>query len=187
MDDNIIKEIIQSIKNKKINKYYLGVFSIKEFNHLDTRHMKHFALILFIHGIYKNLGHFVSVFKAHGKFYFVDSYGNTPTFYKKKIINKYFKFDYCLKIKLQTDYTTVCGAYAIFFVHLFNGCNFDVECVVNIFLKVFNPKKLIINDKYIVRYIFHIYPRINNNECQILFCNSNFIINYEKCKKNIYL
>ena len=56
-------------------------------------------------------------------------------------------------------------------------------CFKKIFLDFFNFKRKIINDKYIKNYLFLIYPKLNNKYCKYLFCNKNFIINYENCEK----
>ena len=56
-------------------------------------------------------------------------------------------------------------------------------CFKKIFLDFFNFKRKFINDKYIKNYLFLIYPKLNNKYCKYLFCNKNFIINYQNCEK----
>lgn len=180
MDNIIIDKILKYINNGKHFKYYLGVFTIKEYNTLDLKNKKYFSLILFISNISKNLGHFVTIFKSKNKIFFCDSYGKNLKYYKIKIKNINFFLDY----KLQSKNTTICGAYSIFFVHLISLCKYKITCFKKIFLNFFNlKKKVFLNDKYIKNYIFLIYPKLNNKDCKHLFCNKNFIINYQKCQK----
>ena len=179
MDNIILNKILKSINNGKKFKNYLGVFTIEEYNALNLKNKKNFSLILFISNISKNLGHFVTIFKSENKIFFCDSYGKNVTFYKKKIKNINFYLNY----KLQSNNTTICGGYSIFFVHIISLCKYKMICFKKIFLDFFNFKRRFINDKYIKNYLFLIYPKLNNKYCKYLFCNKNFIINYENCEK----
>ena len=107
MDTSIINKILQHVNNKEVNKYYLGVFSIEEYNKLDTRKLDKFSLILFINNIESNLGHFVSLFKSRNKIYFCDSYGHNVKHYRRNIKN----VNFYLKIRLQSNLSTSCGAF----------------------------------------------------------------------------
>lgn len=185
MDSAIIKKIFNHMKRKEISKYYLGIFSIKNFNELDIRSLGQFSLILFIDNISKHLGHWVTVVKASGKLIFLDSYGHKPAFYKKKIRNRYSSFNRYLKSRLQSDFSTTCGAYCVFLIDLISHSRYDISRFTETFLNIFKGKNLIVNDKYIVRYIFNVYPRIKNKRCVSLFCNAKFITNFKKCIMNV--
>ena len=136
MDNIIIDKILKYINNGKHFKYYLGVFTIKEYNTLDLKNKKCFSLILFISNISKNLGHFVTIFKSKNKIFFCDSFGKNITFYKKNIHN----IDFYMNIELQSKFTTVCGAYSIFFIHIISLCRYNISCFINLVLKYFNLK-----------------------------------------------
>ena len=172
-----MNKMLQHINNKEINKYYLGVFSIGQYNKLDIHKFNKFSLILFINNIESNLGHFVSLFKSGNKIYFCDSYGHNVKYYKKNIKN----VNFYLKIRLQSNLSTSCGAFAIFFIHLISVCKFDVFCFSNTFSKMFKFKSLIKIEKYIIKYVFSIYPKLNKKDCKYSFCSKHFLINYKKC------
>ena len=180
MDTSIINKILQHINNKEVSKYYLGVFSIEEYNKLDIRKLDKFSLILFINNIDTNLGHFVSLFKSGNKIYFCDSYGHNVKHYRRNIKNVSFY----LKIRLQSNLSTSCGAFSIFFIHLISACKFDVFCFSDTFSKLFKFN-FIKNEKYIIKYIFSIYPKLNKKHCNNLFCNKHFLTNYKKCVKKL--
>ena len=176
----MLNKILKFINNGKKFKNYLGVFTIKEYNTLNLKKKKQFSLILFISNISKNLGHFVTVFKSENEIFFCDSYGKNVTFYKKKIKNINFYLNY----KLQSNNSTICGGYSIFFVHLISLCKYKITCFKKIFLNFFNfkSKRKFLNDIFIKNYLFLIYPKLNN-KCKYLFCNKNVIINYQNCEK----
>ena len=186
MDNIIIQDIFHSLQNKKdIYKDYLGIFSIEDFNDLNILEFNQFSLILFIDNINAGLGHWVTIFKSANKLFFMDSYGKSPDFYRKNIKNKFKHFDYNLKMRLQLDFTTVCGAYAIYFIDLISQCKYQMNCFMKTFRNTFILKPGI-KDKFIIKYLFKIYPILRDKKkinCVNLFCSKDFIINFRKCEK----
>ena len=115
------------------------MYTVKEYNDLNLKNINHFSLILFISSISENLGHFATIFKGKdNKVFFCDSYGKKLSFYKQNINNKYVKINFFLKFKLQSNISTICGGYSIFFVHTISLCEYDAICFTKLFLKVFN-------------------------------------------------
>ena len=183
MDDADIKTHLEYILKKNYKKKYLGIFTIESFNILDLRKREKCSLILFINNVSRNLGHWVVVININYKLYFIDSYGLSPVFYNKNIKNNYSKINYFLSSRLQSDSTTTCGSYAIFFIHLISYCKYDILEFTDIFLKVFNFNNLIKNDIYIIKYVSKMYPHFNKRKCNKFFCNNKFLSNYKKCSK----
>ena len=126
----------------------------------------------------------MSVFKTKHKIYFCDSYGYEVDYYKKNIKNKYCNINFYLKIRLQSNLSTSCGAFSIFFIHLISICKYDIFCFNDIFIKIFQFKSLIEKEKYIIKYIFSIYPKLNKKRNN-LFCNKLFLTNYKKCVRKL--
>ena len=183
MDNIIIKQILNHLNHKYIKQYYLGVYSVRAFNRLNIRNFDRFSLILFISNVITTLGHWIVIIKTGKHLFFCDSFGHSPRFYKK-INNPYLEFDFYFNWKLQNDSTTICGGYAIFFIHLISACHFDIQCFANKIQDIFKysqQKKSFYNDKIIVKYIFKIYPHISKEKCKTLFCNTKFIINPKQC------
>ena len=130
MDNHLISDILNNVlKKSKFYGDYLGIFSIDDFNNLKIYIYDKFSLILFIDNIFKNnLGHWIVISKSNkGRLYFLDSYGKNPEFYRKKIEKK---FDFYLNIRLQSDFSTICGGYAIFFIDLISKCSYDMMCFI---------------------------------------------------------
>ena len=180
MDENILNRAIYKIINKKTN--YLGLFTIEEFNNLNIYNIPHFCLILFINTISSNLGHYVVCAKNENDFYFFDSYGFSPYSYSLKIPFSSKLKKYYLSFRLQSNLSSNCGVYAIFFIHLITHCNYNMICFKSIFTKLFNQKNYLENDKYIIKYLFKYFPSLSVN-CEKVICNNQFVINRKKCIK----
>ena len=181
-----LKYIFEKHKLKNEKKHsYLGVFTIKSFNNLNLTNIKNACLILFIDYINEKLGHFVSIFKINNKLIWVDSYGKSVSFYKKNITNKYISFTYYLSKKIQSNISTSCGAYCVFFIHMILKCDYDLNKYAKIILKEFpETKKFIENDKKIVSYIIR-NTNISSKNCKKYFCNNSFIIKYNECLQSV--
>ena len=129
------------------------------------------------------MGHWVVIIKINHKLYFIDSFGISPNFYNKNIKNNYSKINYFLSSRLQSNLTTTCGSYAVFFIHLISYCNYDLPRFTEIFFDIFNFKNLLKNDLYIIKYISKTYPHFGKNKCNKFFCNNMFLTNHKKCLK----
>ena len=90
-----------------------------------------------------------------------------------------------LNKRLQSDSTTTCGSYTVFFIHLISYCNYNLSKFTDILINNFNFKNLIKNDLYIIKYISKMYPYFNKRKCNKFFCNNMFLSNYKKCYKTI--
>lgn len=185
MDNTDIKKYLEYILNNEHKKHYLGIFTIDSFNILNIKNKKKCSLILFINNISKNLGHWVTIININHKLYFIDSYGLSPMFYNKSINNIHNKINYFLNKRLQSDSTTTCGSYTVFFIHLISYCNYNLSKFADILINNFNFKNLIKNDLYIIKYISKMYPYFNKRKCNKFFCNNMFLSNYKKCYKTI--
>ena len=185
MDDIDIEIYLKYILKGRSEQHYLGIFTIDSFNILDIRGRKNCSLILFIDNVSKNLGHWVSVIKINYKLYFIDSYGLPPTFYNKNIKNVYSEINYFLNTCLQSNLTTTCGSYAVFFIHLISYCKYNLTVFTDIFFNNFNFLNLLKNDLYIIKYISKVYPYFNKKKCNRFFCNNMFLSNYKKCHESI--
>ena len=98
----------------------------------------------------------------------MDSYGLKPCFYKKNIKNKYFDIKYYFLSTLQSNLSTICGLYCIFFTHLFIECKFNLSCVGNAVINTFNKYK-IKNDQKMVKFIQKMYPFFNKKNVWNIF------------------
>ena len=185
MDNTDVKNYLEYILKNEHKKHYLGIFTIDSFNILNIKNKKKCSLILFINNISKNLGHWVTIININHKLYFIDSYGLSPMFYNKNINNTHNKINYFLNKRLQSDSTTTCGSYAVFFIHLISYCNYNLSKFTDILINNFNFKNLIKNDLYIIKYISKMYPYFNKKKCNKFFCNNMFLSNYKKCYKTI--
>lgn len=129
------------------------------------------------------MGHWVTIFKTDNGVYFVDSFGFSPKFYKKNIGNKHVKISHYLSKKLQNNYTTICGGYAVFFIHGIVKCNYRIACFMKMMKDNFLFKRKN-NDKTIVEYILK-YTSIKPDQCVNYFCSKKFNIDYNKCLNKI--
>ena len=176
--DSILKYVLK-------NKYthFLGIFTLNEFKSLKIK-KKRCALILFIDTISLKKGHWVCILKINKNLYFMDSYGLNPQLYHKKIENKYLNIKYYFLYRLQSNYSTICGLYTIFFIHLIITSNFNLKWFTNIVNNTFTKSKLN-NDRKMVSYIKKIYPFFTKKHCIKYFCNPDFILNFKFCTTKI--
>ena len=179
MEQKTIDSILKYVLKSKYSQFFEGIFTIKEFETLKINKKK-CVLILFIDNISASKGHWVTIIKNDNILYYVDSYGLKPCSYMKNIKNIYFDIKYYFLYRLQSDFSTICGIYSIFFIHLTIECKFNLSCVSNTVITTFTKSK-IKNDQKMVKYIQKIYPFFTKKKCAKFFCNSRFIINFEKC------
>ena len=183
MEEDTINSILKYVLKSK-HSQFLGVFTLKQFKSLKIKNKK-CALILFIDTINSKKGHWVTIIKINKILYFMDSYGLSPNSYMKKIGNQYVDIKYYFLYRLQTNFSTICGVYAIFFVHLIIACEFNLAPFANAIIDTFNKFKFKENDRKMKKYIFKAYPFFDRKQCKNLFCNSNFTINFKKCYESL--
>ena len=161
------------------------MFSINSFNKLNLTNIGNACLILFIDYFNDKLGHFVCVFKIKNELIFVDSFGLDNSFYNKNIVNKYNSFKQYLSKRLQSEISTSCGGYVIFFIHIILKCNYNLNDFSKIIIENFpNKNNYVKNDKIIFKYIIY-NTRISSIACQKFFCNNSFGIKYNECIKYV--
>ena len=183
MEEGTIHSILKYILKSK-HSQFLGIFTLKQFKSLKIKNKK-CVMILFIDGVNPQKGHWVTIIKIDDILYFMDSYGLSPHSYMKKIENQNLEIKFYFKYRLQTNFSTVCGLYAIFFVHLSISCNYNLACINNSITDKFSRIKFIENDRKIIKYIFKVYPFLTKKQCKNMMCNSNFIINFKKCYESL--
>ena len=136
MESKIINKSLKYMFKRdklELNNSYIGIFDINNFQSLKIHLYKNCSLICFLNTISDVRGHWVSIFKINNKLYFIDSYGYSPiVYYNLHIKNNYMKFTNYLSIKYQSDLSTSCGAYCIFFIYIFILCNYNIKRIEKI-------------------------------------------------------
>ena len=133
------------------------------------------------------MGHWVTIFKIKNEIYFLDSFGLHPQMYNfdlKLVFKSKVKYAYYyLNLQTQSDESSACGAYIIFFIHTIVLCKYSFSCLKK--KKKIRHSNNLLNDHFIVQYIYEHFKDILPYNCQQLFCNSNFIINRNKCMQYV--
>ena len=85
--------------------------------------------------------------------------------------------------RLQSSFSTSCGAYCILFIHIILLCDYNLNIFADIISQIF-PKSnsYIENDKILFKYILQ-STQMSSKDCKKYFCNSSFAIKYNKCLK----
>ena len=185
MDDITISNVLKSFTNDNDN--YLGILTLSQLYNFDIDRHTNSILVFFIENIFKKLGHWVAILKIKNKIYFLDSFGLHPKLYNfdfKHIFKSKLKYDYYyLNLQTQSDSSSTCGAYTIFFIHTIIWCKYTITCFKKSVLKNLSHKNNILNDHFIIKYMYKHFKNILPSNCQELFCNTKFIINRENCVK----
>ena len=182
--DKSIKDLFTKSNLGILKNTYLGVYLPSSFKNIPLKNYTYCSLILFIDNISQNLGHWVCLFKIHNNLFFIDSFGKKTFFYKKKITNKYLKFNHYMKKKIQGNNSTVCGAYAIFFIYNMIKFKYNINSFQSYIHNKLHSTKYTLNDKIIVKFIMN-NTSYSLTQCEHLFCSKNFIINLNLCKKTL--
>ena len=181
--NNIVKSFTQSCDN------YLGVFTISQLYDINFDHLRYTVIILFIDNISKKLGHWTSIIKINKKIYFLDSFGLNPKLYNlnlKRIFNSRVTYNYYyLNKKTQSEESSGCGAYVVFYIHTLVRCKYRISCFKKSILQNLRHENTLLNDHFIYLYVSKHFNDILPYTCKQLFCNTKFIINRKSCIKHI--
>ena len=115
---------------------------------------------------------------------FYDSYGLLPDFYSADFsfyINKKYKDfkAYHFGVQLQPDMSQKCGLYTLNFIHYVS--HYGINQFINLFKKVFKPRKLNQNDGYVTRYYFKYLSKFKS--CSYWKRGKKRAVSYAECKK----
>ena len=187
MDNITLNRVLKQFINTKYN--YLGIFTISQLSTIDTKKYKYLALILFIPNISKILGHWTVLIKVKNNIYFLDSFGLNPKLYNfdlKHTFKSKIKYNYYyLNVQIQSNSSTTCGAYAIYFIHTMILCKYNIICLKKKINKHLKNRIKSINDNFVIQYMYDYFKNSLPNNCQKLFCNNKFITNRKLCIQTI--
>ena len=183
MDNITINRILKKIIN--IDNNYLGIFTPSQLNYVNIDRYNHLILILFIPNISKTYGHWCCLIKIKKVLYFLDSFGLNPDLYnfnlKHNLKTKKKYLYYYLNLQIQSNYTTVCGAYAIYFIHTLILCKYNINCLKKEIIRHLKNKNKLKNDYFIIQYMYNNFKKDLPFNCQNIFCNDKFIIKRKLC------
>ena len=189
MDNITINHILKTFTN--INGEYLGIFTKSQLKkkNIILDYYENAYLILFIDNISRRLGHWVTVLKLRSRIYFLDSFGFHPKIYNlnlKHIFRSKVEYDFFfINLPLQSDRSTTCGAYVIYFIKNISICNFNILCFEKNVLKHFKNRNKQLNDQFVIKFIYDNFYHILPFNCKKMFCNDEFIIDRKRCMKDI--
>jgi hypothetical protein len=98
-----------------------------------------------------------------GRVEFFDSYGKLPDYYNPNFmmwLKRHSSTTNLTHIQIQSDFSSVCGLYCIFYLRQ-RLMGQTMKEIVNFF----DPTRLGLNDHFIYEYMMHVFPHCTENVC----------------------